>query len=100
MVSKVGSASDVPGEETVVVASPEGFGERVPKLGVGMNARASMFRGFPDASSPNEGSVIRGVGKDFVVKESSKVGFPDSDLRRRSSCRLFARGRIPLAFSP
>lgn len=99
IVSKVGSGSDV-GEETVAVVSPESFGVRVLKPGAGMNDGASMFKGFPDASSSNEGSVIGGAGKGFVVKGYSKAEFPDGGLGGRPSCRLFARGRIPLAFPP
>ena len=88
------------GGEPAVVVWSESFGVRVLKLGAGMNDGASMFKGFPNASSSNEGSLIRGVGKDFVVGGYSEVGFPDGDLGRRSSCRLFARGRIPLTFPP
>ena len=64
-----------------------------------MNGGASTFKGLPDANPPN-GGVVPGVGKDFVAMGSSKSGLPNGDLRRRSSCRLFARGRTPPAFPP
>ena len=94
-----GLGTDASGEIVVVVVSSDGSVGGVLKPGVGMNGGASTFKGFPDASPP-KGDVIPGVGRDLVITGSSKVRFPDGDLRRRSSCRLFARGRTPPIFPP
>ena len=88
------------GGEIVVVVSSAGFVGGVFKPGGGTNGCASTFKGLLDANSPNDGGVIPGVGRDLMTMGSSKGRLPDGDLRRRSSCRLFARGRAPPAFSP
>ena len=80
--------------------SSDGLVGGVFKPDGGMNGCASTFKGFPDASPLNEGSIIPGMGKDLMGTGPSKVRFPDGDLRRRSSCRLFARGRTTPAFPP
>lgn len=92
----MGLWSSVGGEITVVVRSEDSVGG-VLNPGGGTNGGAPTFKGFPCPSPPNGGGV-HGVGRDLRATRSSIVGLPDGDLRRRSSCRLLARGRIPTAF--
>lgn len=95
----MGLRSGVAGE-IVVVAPSEGLVGGVFNPGGGINGGASTFKGLPDASPSNEGGVVPGVGKDFMAIGSSEGRLPYGDLRRRSSCRLFARGRTPPALPP
>ena len=85
------------GEEITVVAGSECSAGGVPNPDGGMNGGASTFKGFPCTTPPNEDG-IEGVGRDLGATEFSMVGLLDGDLRRRSSCRLFARGRTPTPF--
>jgi len=94
--SPMGQWTGAGGEIVVAACSGDSAGG-VLNPGGGTNGGASTFKGFPGPSPPIEGS-IQGAGRDLRVMEPSAVGLPDGDLRHRSSCRLFARGRTLTVF--
>ena len=87
-------------QETVVAKSFVGsFGGEFDSDG--MNGGASTFEGFPDANpSTKEGVTRSGCGQRPHENMILQVRLPDGDLRRRSSCKLFARGRAAPVLTP
>lgn len=85
--SVVGRGSGEGGERVVVTSSERPFG------GEGMNNCAPTFKGFSDPSPPNGSGVL-------VRVCSPKLSSRDGDVRHRSSCRLFDRGRTVPTFPP